>query len=184
MGGDNNAGRDRFDIAGRNLDISFRHPPRRRSMKILRWTFGFMFGFTGLLALAVSWWLMHPTKLYHVPVSAEIYQDKDGVWLASVTRQLPRGDVWLRWGVTVWVRRGEASFVCQEPMGLPVLYKATNSPTQTYALPASLARCLDDAPPISVSWTRQVMVLGWIPTIPAETTISINTDMLSVTNER
>lgn len=125
-------------------------------------------------------WMMNPSIKYYEPVSASVERTVDGRWTATITRLLPRGDVSARWSVAVWVRRGEASFVCMEPMGVAVPYYKSDGPTVSYELPHSVTRCMNEAPPISVTWRRQIMLFGWLPLLPVSTTITVNSSIMTI----
>lgn len=149
----------------------------------LRLAFFALLIFTVVFGAGTVWWLMHPSRVFYTPVAATIEKNEAGNWTAVVTRTLPRGDVWVRWSATVWVRRDGDSVSCTREVSEPTLYLENNGPTIFYELPDNLARCMDEAPPISITWSRQVMLFGWLPLIPVDATISIHSNKLRINGD-
>lgn len=143
-------------------------------MTTLRQMFVVLLALAVALSVAIMTWLTHPTSIYYRHVSTQIERDEQGRWSAIVTRELPRGSFEARWSMEVWVRTGEFSRVCHVPYRGNIMYNEDQGPTVRYELPPEISGCLDSAPPISITWTRQGMAWGWIPLRPEEITITLS----------
>lgn len=147
--------------------------PMTKSNRHLQWVIYVLATIVALISAPLILWLTNPTELYYRHVSTSIEQNEDGAWLAYITRELPRGTVKGRWKLEVWVRRGEMSTVCTKPWSGIVEYQQENGPTVSYELPDRVQRCMNAAPPISLIWTRQIFLFGWLPLAPAVTNVEI-----------
>lgn len=139
----------------------------------LQWAIYVLATLVALIAAPLILWLTNPTELYYRHISTRVEQRDDGQWIAYITRELPRGTVHGRWKLEVWVRRGEMSTVCAKPWSGIVTYEATTGPTVSYELPDRVQRCMNAAPPISLIWTRQIFLFGWLPLAPAVTNVEV-----------
>lgn len=147
--------------------------PHSRKNRHLQYLVYVLATLVALIGAPLILWLTNPSELYYRHVSTSVEQTEDGRWIAYITRELPRGTVKGRWNLEVWVRRGELSSVCHKPWSGVVTYDEGNGPTVSYELPDRVQRCMNAAPPISLIWTRQIFLFGWLPLAPTVTNVEI-----------
>lgn len=153
-------------------------------MRILRYLFLVLLLLALSLGGLVSFWFANPTARYYDHVSSVLHQTEDGKWGVTITRNLPRGDFEGRWRLVVRVRQEKSVHACAYPPPVGsgefseiINYREENGPTLDYILADDVQSCLNEDPPISLTWTRQARLWGFLYLKPLSTTITIQPDV-------
>lgn len=143
-------------------------------MRKLWLIFWFLFGFTFALTGGVVWWALNPSSSYMTVQGIRVFKDDRGVWMVNSARQLLQGDVTANWRINIQVLRTEVSYACENSGTSD--YLVESGTVVEYELGPWSHRCLDAGPPVTLTFTRSILLWGFLPLRPVQYQLTLGTE--------
>jgi hypothetical protein len=134
--------------------------------------------FTTLLVLkiAIVSWLIFSTNFFINQKTMTIVKDSNNQWVMSSVRETPFGTVEADWWAEYRLLAKDDSLVCSE-RGIAT-YRQLPGDLSQYVILDWAFPCLEQGPPISITYSRRVWLFGFIPLRPAVFNFVINPDSI------
>ena len=149
-------------------------------MRSPRWTW---FEKTCALALVLAilaglFWGLVSTSLFLRQAGMTITRAPDGDWIMTSIRETPFGSVEADWIGEYRVIGREDGMTCQASGRAN--FSVIEGDVSRYAIGDWATPCLEEGPPIAVTYTRRALLFGLIPLRPDRFTFTINPEAAPV----